>query len=169
MSKEANLFEAHDAFVAKYGEELAERIFLVFYGDVEDERVYISRAHKHDAINSVFCAHVQLDDIEVSVYAEDGNMVGSRIIEWTDQGNFNFPKLLTNRYELALDESNIPEKSLSFMRYQHSRKHPIREEMETKINYDFHFCPTDKIRNYWEKEAAKYGWVIVCNQIEREW
>ena len=144
-------------FLADYGEEVAEQITeAAWRGERECGRVQIVDTTMLNAANHVVTACI--DDDEV-VVVEMGDRNGFLVLAYGDDAvGFNHPR----PYRFIL----VPAKELPpelVQVYEAWKKQPWFAELQGKINYDFMFSPTEKIRKHYEALAAAKGL-----KIERE-
>ena len=151
-------------FISKYGSDLMEEIFNCFYDRKDSDRVTIHSIHKHDSINYEFMATIY--DNEGNELCEascrDGNWNGSEILDF---GDIATPKRFVTRYFLGIRNDLVGNKNAETI-FSYWKKEAWFKEMEQKINYDFHFEPTNKIRSYWKDRANSKGLEIISDTIE---
>ena len=159
-----------DQFVEEYGEELAEEIFLVFYGDMTSDRVSVHSIFKHDMINKSFMATIYNEngDEICEVSCRDGNWNGSEILKY---GDIDIPKRYRTIYYLDIsDRIKSDERKLKTAKiiFDHWKEQDWFKKLESDINYDFHFEPTSKINKHYKEIAENKGLQIDSRQIEVE-
>ena len=157
----------NEEFAQKYGEDLGEEIFNCFYNREDSENVSIHSIHKIDAINYEFMATIYKDGEEVcEVSCRDGNWNGSEILDF---GDISTPKRYATQYQLEIADSIKldPEKYERAKKiFKLWQKEPWFKEMQSSINYDFHFDPCSKTKNHWKEKAREKGLKIASKTVE---
>ena len=157
----------NEEFAKKYGNDLAEEIFNCFYDREDSQNVSIHSIHKIDSINYEFMATIYKDGEEVcEVSCRDGNWNGSEILDF---GDIATPKRYSIQYNLGIADSikSDPEKyKRAKIIFNLWKKESWFKEMQSNINYDFHFDPCTKTKNFWKEKASKKGLQIESETVE---
>lgn len=152
-----------DTFVEEYGEDLCQRLFECHYNNCNDPDICITVRHMINTLNYEGEAVITLPDgQELTVLWRDGNWCGSEIIDYGIE-DVQDKKYYKTVYKL------VPRKILSEQMqkvYEEWQKMEWFKKLESDINYDFYFSPTDKIKNHYREIANKKGMKIEATTIE---
>jgi hypothetical protein len=156
-----------DQFKQKFGKELYELLFSVFYGDTTSPDIEIIKKRRIDAINYDFEASIVVGDELWYVSCSDGNNGGSEVNDW-DRDPIKLSNTISTRsFAPAYQPGCSPEQKLRIdqifaLRMQSEEyKKQIRD-----MNYDYMFSPTTKIDEHYRAWATARQLSIIHETIK---
>lgn len=146
-------------------EELTEAICNYNYGRNKTYgRITITELEYQDVINCQGEAYLQHGDDEIYLTFECGNWNGLVIKDFGDDATY---KPMEHRMlVLKLDENNLSEKELELARLIFEQRKTEIKQLAFNMQYDLHFCPTEKIKNHYKEALLKFSIPLVQEWAE---
>ena len=147
-------------------EFLEEFCDLAWSQTKKNDRITISNAHMHDAVNHTYSGTLLHDGIEYGFIIDNGNWNGTVVREWgpaDDVGTYEPPK--PTLYTFVPTHGTMKEDApFMFAVYLSWRKTKWFQDKEHGYNYDKHFAPGGKTESYYRDWAANKGMKIVTQE-----
>lgn len=160
---------------ADVSKEVWEEIFNALYNYIDSgkkstspfKKVSFWEYHQIDVLNRGACGTYSDDngnplfDFEI----RDGNNNGSEVIRVCEPEELSTPKRYYTEYFFAPDDSKIDAEHMERAWYI-LHNNSMMMEMEGKMKYDLHFCPSIVTRKHYEDYAKSISAVISSRQVE---
>lgn len=143
--------------------EILERICDAHWNNREGDGVKFNANYMLDACNHLFSGTIEHDGVSYGFVIQNGNWNGTEVKEWglaDDVGIVPEPEPQELLTFVPKDTELKRTRPQMFGVYMAWRKEKWFTEKEQGLNYDTHFQPGSKTRNYYEEWANKKGMTI---------
>lgn len=140
--------------------DILERITDAHWNGEDMHGVHFTDQYMHDAINYTLSGTIDVDGELYGFIIDDGNWNGTQVIEWglADDVGIYKPPVKESLTFIPIRPHSLTENMLKV--YLSWKETEWFKKKAGEMNYDLHFCPSLKIRNYYEDWANSKGMEI---------